>query len=447
MIGWGASCPVFLVLFAEAKAEHHWYVLGLLGAYVYPLLMAWLTPRVTAPVALVMAGHGFESVMLAVFAEVACMDPVFVLVSLAVVVINAGVTRGRMGAAAVLLIYVATMLIVQEKLRAVTDIDPPVYVHVLLGVFLMGYLTIVSHQAYALVVRNATNKRKLISQKGRIDALHQHLVDTISNPFVSDEVVLGIIGPGLTPEQSRAYSERIRTRQRWEAIGRQTGRLAHDANNLMMPLMVMGDFLEERLVDDVDAMECLSDMETAVQRLHALHRQMSPRPTTREPSDAIAVLQHVVHEVVSLLESTSPESVVVTVTNELDEDLVYVPMDASGLHRCILNLGTNAIQAMQGGGRLTLRMRSASEAERARLDHPQGKAGVALCVEDTGSGIAPEVAERIFEPYFTTRSEDGGTGLGLSTTHALVSDAGGAVILQSTPNEGTTFTLVFSVAA
>jgi signal transduction histidine kinase len=68
-------------------------------------------------------------------------------------------------------------------------------------------------------------------------------------------------------------------------------------------------------------------------------------------------------------------------------------------------------------------------------------------VEDVGSGIPPEVAERVFEPYFTTREGEGGTGLGLSTTHALVSDAGGAVVLQSTPGEGTTFTLVLPVVA
>jgi len=445
LVGWGSSCPVFLVLFVEAQAETHWYVLALLGSYLYPSLMLWLTPRVASPVRLVMAGHGFEAIMLAIFAEVACTDPVFVLVSLSVVVINAGVTRGRLGAAAVFLTFVATSMLVNDQLRAVDSIDPPFFVHVMLGLFLLSYVTVVAHQAYALVVRNATNKRELTRQKNQIDSLHQHLIETIANPFISDETVLKIIGPGLTAEQARKYADRIRTRQRWEAIGRQTRSLSHDANNLLMPIMVMGDFLEEKLTGDAEALDCLSDLDTAAQRLQALHRQMNPTHTDPKPSDSVAVLQHVVNEVLSLLRATTPSDIIVQLHNQLDDDLVYVPIDASSLHRCILNLCTNAIQAMKDTGVLTIRMRVASTAEHTRLLNRQAQTGVTVWVEDTGGGMTPEVVERVFEPYFTTRPYDGGTGLGLSTTHALLTDAGGSIVLDSTPGIGTIFTLTLPV--
>lgn len=445
IVGWGSSCPVVLVCFAEARAEPHWYVLALLASYLYPAFMFWLTPRVSSPVRLVMAGHGFESVMLAIFAEVACADPVFVLVSLSVVVINAGLTRGRRGAAAVFLVFVATSMTVNGQLRAVEGIDPPFLVHVMFGLFLVSYVSVVAHQAYALVVRNAANKRTLTRQKDQIDSLHRHLIETIANPFVSDDAVLKIIGPGLTDEQARKYAERIRNRQRWEAIGRRTRSLAHDANNLLMPMMVMGDFLEGKFTGDAEALDCLSDMEAAAARLQAIHRQMNPAHTDPKPSESVAVLQHVVSEVLALLRATAHPGIFVQLDTQLDEDLVYVPIDASSLHRCILNLCTNSIQAMNETGVLTIRMRVASTAERTRLFDRQVQMGVTVCIEDSGTGMTPELVERVFEPYFTTRPDDGGTGLGLSTTYALLTDAGGSIELDSTPGIGTTFTLTLPV--
>ena len=135
-------------------------------------------------------------------------------------------------------------------------------------------------------------------------------------------------------------------------------------------------------------------------------------------------------------------AIVIQLENEFDEDLVYVSIDASSLHRCILNLCINAIQALKASGVLTLRLRAASDAEHARLFRQRQHTCVTMCVEDTGGGMSPEVAERVFEPYFTTRKEDGGTGLGLSTTHALLTDSVGAINLDSTHGEGTIFTVI-----
>ncbi|MEC7946211.1 MAG: ATP-binding protein [Myxococcota bacterium] len=444
-VGWGVACPMLLALFSEAKASVHWYVVAVLVAYVYPVGMAWVSARVASPVRLVMAGHVFESVMLAIFAEVACTDPVFVLVALSVVVINAGVTRGRMGAGVVMLTFMVTSTLVFERLRAVGTIDPPIHFHVLLGLFLLGYVGVVSHQAYALVVRNASNKRELTRQRNRLDALHKHLVETISNPFVSDEDVLKIIGPGLSESQARAYAERIRTRQRWEAIGRQTRSLAHDANNLLVPILMTGELLEERLGDDEEARGRLSDLETAVRQLEALHRQMNPRDRSPAAASDPADLRHVVEEVVALVRATVPTRIAVDVRDSIGDGPVPVVLEASALHRCLLNLCINAVQAMDEDGRLTLTLRPATAAEQLRLRRP-GHLGVAVRITDTGPGVPAEVARQVFDPYFTTRGDDGGTGLGLSTTHALVTDAGGTITLESAPGAGATFMVVLPSA-
>ena len=446
ILGWGAACPLFLLFFSEANAADHWYAVAMIASYVYPAVMAWLTAQVKAPVRLVMAGLGIESCMLAVFAEVACADPLFMLVCISVMVINAGMTRGWKGALAVFLLFCASFLAVNGQLRAVPSANPPAYLHIVFGLYLMGYLGVTAHQVYALVVRNGLNKRALLQQRNQIDSLHQHLIDTISDPFVSDEAVLKLIGPKLTAEQARTYAARIRTRQRWEAIGREARSISHDANNLLTPMTVMTELLGDHIGTDTEARACLTDLDSAVQQLHSLHLQLNPQRGQRAPATP-SVLQYVVHDVLALVRTSAPAGLEVVLENELQKDLVYVAIDAGSLHRCLLNICTNAIQAMAGGGVLTVRLRPASDTEQARIRGPQKSPGFVLCVEDTGHGMPPQVAERVFEPYFTTRTDDGGTGLGLATTHALVTDAGGSIALDSTPGVGTALTLVLPTLA
>jgi len=109
----------------------------------------------------------------------------------------------------------------------------------------------------------------------------------------------------------------------------------------------------------------------------------------------------------------------------------------------VMNLCTNALQAMSAGGMLTVRLQRAHASERRVLSHSSLAPGhyLALSVADQGSGITPEVAEHLFEPFFTTRAAQSGTGLGLAVVHGVVAEFGGAIDVQSTPGHGARFTL------
>jgi signal transduction histidine kinase len=118
----------------------------------------------------------------------------------------------------------------------------------------------------------------------------------------------------------------------------------------------------------------------------------------------------------------------VSIARDVDDELPAIPADASGLRSCVLNLVSNALQAMPAGGRLAVEAHAAGDAEQP---------AVVIRVRDTGEGITPEVRARLFDPYFTTH--EGGLGLGLSITARIVRQHGGRIRLQSEPGKGSCF--------
>ncbi len=444
-VGWGFGCPLVLWLFDIAQASTSWFAVAIAVSYLYPAAIGWYSHRVLDPVRLVMFGLSFEATALAIFSEVACADPVFILVSVTVTVINALSTRGLLGIAVVLPLFALTLTLAHGNLRAVPTIAVPFYLHALLGLNLMGYVAVVTHLVHSLTLRHAADKRELIAQKLRNDTIHQHLVSTIADPFVSDEAVLNIIGPELSEEQSQRYLRRVRSRQQWEAVGRQTKSIVHDAKNILVPIVGLSAVLEHMVRDDDDMHECMTDLTSAVQRLNVLIDQVNPPAMAPDALGSQCVIQHVASEVASLLESSLPSGIEIQVEYPADGDLIYVPIEAVSLHRCLMNLGTNALQAMTVPGQLRLRLHPANSYERARLEIPPDQSGITLSVQDSGSGIPSDVLPRIFDPYFSTKEEDGGNGLGLATTYALITDAGGSITVESKLGEGTTFRLSFPV--
>jgi CheY-like chemotaxis protein len=123
--------------------------------------------------------------------------------------------------------------------------------------------------------------------------------------------------------------------------------------------------------------------------------------------------------------------------------------DPTRAFEAIMNLCTNAMQAMPGGGMLSVQSRGVQVEERRVLSHSSVEPGsyVLVSVSDEGVGITPEVAEHLFEPFFTTRSAQSGTGLGLAVVHGVIAECGGAIDVQSTPGQGARFTLYLPRAA
>jgi CheY-like chemotaxis protein len=152
-------------------------------------------------------------------------------------------------------------------------------------------------------------------------------------------------------------------------------------------------------------------------------------------------VQGVIEETLELLAASLPAGV--SLTKRLEAGDAAIVGDATQLHQVAMNLCTNALQAMRSGGVLEVVLDRVDVAQSRRLSHGNiaPRPYVRLCVSDTGSGIPPDVLDRMFDPFFTTRGAAEGTGLGLSLVHGIVTDLGGAIDVHTTVGRGTTFTI------
>ncbi len=229
----------------------------------------------------------------------------------------------------------------------------------------------------------------------------------------------------------RRVEESLRQAQKLEAVGRLTGGVAHDFNNL---LMVIGTnlFLHKRQLGAASDDRRLSAIERAVGAGAKLTRQLLSF-SRRQPLQTERVwLQQLIPGIVDLVKPIVGAAIALSL--DVDPATPPVEVDTAELELAILNLAINAKDAMPGGGRLHLRV--------ARADHAMGSAPpgnfVLVSLSDSGSGIEPELLERVFEPFFTTKPAGQGTGLGLSQVHGFCARAGGAAVVNSRPGEGTT---------
>jgi len=225
--------------------------------------------------------------------------------------------------------------------------------------------------------------------------------------------------------------------QRLEAVGRLAGGIAHDFNNLLTAVVGFASALRESLPDDHPERESVDGILDASNRATQLTRGLlaygrkqvlQPRPTD---------VRDVLRSVEKLLRHVVGEDVDLAVTLP-DEPLVAV-VDPGQIEQVLVNLSANARDAMPKGGslRITAAHSSVAEDEAARLGLSGGGAFVRITVADSGSGMTPEVAARVFEPFYTTKASGKGTGLGLAIVYGIVRQHGGAVALRSGPGEGT----------
>jgi two-component system cell cycle sensor histidine kinase/response regulator CckA len=214
--------------------------------------------------------------------------------------------------------------------------------------------------------------------------------------------------------------------------------VAHDFNNLLAVILNYADYLKEEVADRPEAEEGLEEIRRAAERgaaltgrLLAFSRRDSGRPETLE-------LPRVVGDVRRLLERTLGKTVELEIN--MGEELSPVTVDVHQLEQVLLNLAINARDAMPDGGRLQMNLGDVvlDEAEaRRRTDALPGRYA-RIEVIDTGTGMAPDVADHAFDPFFTTKPAGEGTGLGLAMIYGIVTSAGGHLTLDSAPGEGTT---------
>ena len=240
-------------------------------------------------------------------------------------------------------------------------------------------------------------------------------------------------------EKNKLQQQFLRA-QRMEGIGTLAGGIAHDLNNVFAPILLSVEMLRE-LASDGETIELLTTLEGSTRRGAELVKQVLSFARgvegTRVPVNPILLMR----DLLKVVRDTFPKSIDVSFTPAAD--LWTMTGDPTQIHQVFLNLCVNARDAMPGGGHLTVSMENAVVDDTYAAMNPEARTGkyVMVKVADTGAGIASHIRERVFEPFFTTKEIGQGTGLGLSTTLAIVKSHDGFINLQSEEGIGTTFQL------
>ena len=237
--------------------------------------------------------------------------------------------------------------------------------------------------------------------------------------------------------ERKRLAEELAHTQRMEALGRLAGGVAHDFNNLLTTVEMLRSLIERKLQRERAVDAELHELKGAVARGAAFTSQLLAFCRRQPVAPVLVDLAQVVRELEPILRRLATERVTL-VMDTLERAPVVA--DRSQLEQVILNLAINATDAMPQGGRLTIVVaeQEVDAAGAARLGIAPGCA-VQLRVEDTGVGIAPELHERIFEPFFTSKQSGRGTGLGLATVYGITRQSGGAVSVESAPGAGAVF--------
>jgi len=238
--------------------------------------------------------------------------------------------------------------------------------------------------------------------------------------------------------------------ERMDAIGRMSGGLAHDFNNLVT--VIMG--YTRLVLDDLDAHPELAEIRTNVQGVYdtarrsaQLSRQLLAFSRTQPPITTEVRPDEIILEIRSMIEGLMPEYVKLDVYRRAGD--VTIQIDRTRFERIILNLLLNARDAIHGGGEISL----SSEVISLVSPLPTMTQTVApgdfyvLRVTDSGHGIAAEDLHHVFEPFFTTKETERGSGFGLATVYSAVAESDGAIDVTSTRGQGTTFTVYFPIAS
>ncbi|MCG8689403.1 MAG: ATP-binding protein [Desulfobacterales bacterium] len=244
----------------------------------------------------------------------------------------------------------------------------------------------------------------------------------------------------------KALEKQLFHAQKMEAIGTLARGIAHDFNNVLSPvsgyaqMMLMEGERDEKEIERIKViLECSRHAKDLVNQILTFSRQKEHQFMLLKAADAV-------EESMVLVRSFLPASI--KIETRINKDCGYIMADPIQLHQVIMNLITNAYHAMETGGELEVKLeRQLVEIDDSNTPGVDSGWYVCLKISDTGTGIAPEVLPKIFEPYYTTKEDGKGTGIGLSVVHGIVKGHGGDILVESEPDLGTSFKVYFPVCS
>jgi signal transduction histidine kinase/CheY-like chemotaxis protein len=245
-------------------------------------------------------------------------------------------------------------------------------------------------------------------------------------------------------EEKERLQAQLQQSQKLESIGRLAGGVAHDLNNLLSPILGYAEMLLQEAARNDPRRESLEQILKAGNRARDLVRQLLAFSRKQTLNFKSLDLNHLISGFEKLLRRTMRENIAITTL--LDESLPPVMGDVGQLEQVIMNMAVNSQDAIPGEGSLTLETRREHLEERKMDDHTVVSGDyVVLVIRDTGSGMDEETRKHLFEPFYTTKERDKGTGLGLAMVYGIIKQHKGHILVHSRPGEGTEFTILLPV--
>ncbi|MCP4152845.1 MAG: transporter substrate-binding domain-containing protein [bacterium] len=298
-----------------------------------------------------------------------------------------------------------------------------------------------------LIIRKVEKTRTGLEQERFIEPLNKYYIENVQPIFDENKEFFGVqvltfdITEYKLAEKEKARLEKqLRHTQKLETIGTLAGGIAHDFNNILAPIVGYADIAMLNLDKTSPVYEHLAHILKGACRAKELVEQILLFSKQSEKERHPLSMHTLVNEALKLLRPSIPSTI--EIRQRLDASCGKVQADATQIHQVIVNLCTNAWQAMEtDGGILSIELnRKTVDKITAKL-HPKLHEGeyVCLSVIDTGPGIDDGTMERMFEPFFTTKPVDKGTGLGLSVAHGVVRSHEGDILVYSEPGKGAAF--------
>jgi PAS domain S-box-containing protein len=258
--------------------------------------------------------------------------------------------------------------------------------------------------------------------------------------------LIDVTAARIAEERQRDLEMQLQHAQRVEALGRLAGGIAHDLNNTMVPVVTLSKLTLKHLPEGSIERSNLELIHQSGVRARGLIHQILAFSRKEKAVKQRVDLANFVTETLGMIRATAPSTIQIDHTAEAG--LPPVTADPSQLHQVLINLITNAVQAIGGEmGTITISLDGAAIEASDGADATTSGPAVRLVIGDTGCGMDKTIVDRIFEPFFTTKAVGEGTGLGLSVVHGIVGSHGGRITVASDVGRGTRITILLPAAA
>jgi signal transduction histidine kinase/ActR/RegA family two-component response regulator len=283
---------------------------------------------------------------------------------------------------------------------------------------------------------------RIVQNGGNIINIHgtaRNTYDKKGNPLSTSGVFQNIT-------KRKRLERQLREARKMESLGVLTGGIAHEFNNILSIIIGNTELAQDDVPDWNPARSNLDEIKNASLRARDVVKQLLD--FTRKSAQQLQPLNIVtaIQESIKLLQASTPSDI--EIQHMLPFECGTIQGDPAQIKVLTINLCTNAVQAMVNtGGILEIGVRDIMLSNEDALSYPQATSGpyVQLTIRDTGHGIASEIQDRIFDPYFTTREVGEGSGMGLAVVYGIVKNHGGAISVSSKPQEGTTVKVLFPI--